>query len=79
MKSPIVVKFDEAITEVVRVPKSAIRAAPGLFDGKAPFFLGVCEYQGRELILLNVKSIIGSDEEIDAPTPSAVLTPEELT
>lgn len=56
----------DAVTEVVRVPKSAIRPAPGLFDRhQAPYFLGVCQYRGRTLLLLNVKNVLASDESID--------------
>lgn len=56
----------DAVTEVVRVPRNAIRVAPGLFDDhQAPYFLGVCHYKNRTLLLLNVKSVVASDESID--------------
>jgi purine-binding chemotaxis protein CheW len=56
----------DAVTEVVRVTRSAIRVAPGLFDDhQAPYFLGVCHYKNRTLLLLNVKSVVASDESID--------------
>lgn len=56
----------DTVTEVVRAPKSAIRRAPGLFDKhQAPYFLGVCQYRGRTLLLLNVKNVLASDESID--------------
>lgn len=67
--------FVDRVTEVIRVPQSSIRPAPGLLESdRAPFFLGVCRYEGRELILLNVKNIIGSEADIVAPTPSDVLS-----
>ena len=56
----------DAVTEVVRVPRNAIRVAPGLFDDhQAPYFLGVCHYKNRTLLLLNVKSVVATDESID--------------
>lgn len=62
------------VTEVVRVAESTIRAAPGLLDAdRAPYFLGVCEYRGRTLVLLNVKKIIASDEPIDVPSATEVM------
>ena len=62
----------DGVTEVVRVPRSEIRTAPGLLDtAHAPYFLGVVQYRGRTLILLNVKNIITSDDVINAPTVDA--------
>ena len=56
----------DEVTEVVRVPRTQIRPAPGLLaDEQAPFFMGVCHYRGRVLILLNVRSVVESEEEID--------------
>ena len=56
----------DGVTEVVRVPRSSIRPAPGLLElDRAPYFLGVCHHRGRTLILLNVRNIIASDEAID--------------
>ena len=58
----------DAVTEVVRLPKSAIRSAPELLNAQqAPFFLGVCHYKGRTLILLNIKSVVASDAPIALP------------
>jgi purine-binding chemotaxis protein CheW len=58
----------DGVTEVVRVPRSSIRQAPGLLDGeRAPYFLGVVGYRGRTLILLNVKNIVDSEESISLP------------
>jgi purine-binding chemotaxis protein CheW len=64
----------DAVTEVVRVPRSAIRPAPGLLDAhQAPYFLGVCHFRGRTLLLLNVKNIIASDEAIDVAAAAQFL------
>lgn len=58
----------DAVTEVVRVPKSAIQQAPELLDRRsAPYFLGVCHHKGRTLILLNVKNVVASDDPIVMP------------
>jgi purine-binding chemotaxis protein CheW len=55
----------DQVTDVVRAPKNSIQPAPGLLDAtQAPFFMGICSYQGRELILLNVKAVIGTDAEV---------------
>lgn len=63
----------DGMTEVVRVPRGEIRAAPGLLgEDRAPYFLGVVQYRGRTLILLNVKNIVGSDEAIGAPTAAEI-------
>ncbi len=65
------------VTEVVRVPRSTISPAPGLLEsGRAPYFLGVCHHRDRLLILLNVKSVIMSDEPIQAPTGDELLRGE---
>jgi purine-binding chemotaxis protein CheW len=67
----------DAVTEVVRVPRSSIRPAPGLLEAsQAPYFLGVCHFRGRTLVLLNVKNIIASDEAIDVSGATAVLHEE---
>jgi len=58
----------DGVTEVVRVPKSAIRPAPGLLDPQsAPYFLGVCHHKARTLVLLNVKNVVASQESISPP------------
>ncbi len=60
---------DEA-TDILRIPRSAIREAPHILSGdKAPYFLGVCNFKGRLLTLLNVKKIVSSGaspEELSA-------------
>ncbi|MBC7792221.1 MAG: chemotaxis protein CheW [Clostridia bacterium] len=64
----------DGVTEVVRVPRSEIRSAPGLLTSdKAPYFLGVVQYRGRTLILLNVKSIISSDASIGVPSSAEIV------
>ena len=64
----------DEVTDVVRVRRDVIRPAPGLLGGdRAPFFLGVCHYQGRTLILLNVRQIVVSDEEIELPTAANLI------
>ncbi len=64
----------DAVTEVVRVPKSSIRPAPGFLDAdRAPYFMGVCHHKQRILILLNVRNVVESDEEINVMTPNQVM------
>jgi len=56
----------DSVTDVVRLPRKSIRPAPGLLaSDRAPYFMGVCHYRERILILLNVKSIVQSEEEIE--------------
>ena len=67
----------DGVTEVVRVPRSDIRPAPELFtEVQAPFFMGICEYRGRTLVLLNVKNVVASEDEIVLPDTSVVLGAE---
>ena len=67
----------DAVTEVVRLPRTLIRPAPGLLDQeKAPYFMGVCNYRERLLILLNVRSIVESDDDIDLLSPEALMADE---
>ena len=59
----------DSVTDVVRLPRGSIRPAPGLLtSGRAPYFMGVCHYRGRILILLNVKTIVQSEEDIEPLT-----------
>lgn len=63
----------DSVTEVVRVPRNQIRPAPEFFaDGQAPFFMGVCHFKGRTLVLLNVKNIISTDDAIVLPELSVL-------
>jgi purine-binding chemotaxis protein CheW len=63
----------DRVTEVIRIPRHAIRPAPELLGaGRAPFFSGVCRFEDRDLILLNVRNIIASDEEIEPPSAEAL-------
>lgn len=67
----------DGVTEVVRVPRSDIRPAPELFtEVQAPFFMGICEYRGRTLVLLNVKNVVASEDEIVLPDTSVILGAE---
>lgn len=69
----------DRVTEVVRVPKGSIQPAPGILEGeRAPFFMGVCAYQSRQLILLNVKNVIASDEVVTPESPDSILEPSGL-
>ena len=64
----------DAVTEVVRVPKSSIRPAPGFLDAdRAPYFMGVCHHKQRILILLNVRNVVESDEDINVMTPGQIM------
>jgi len=61
----------DAVTEVVRAPRSSIRRASGVFDAAAaPYFLGVCHHKNRTLLLLDVKAVVSTDERIDIPVTS---------
>ena len=64
----------DAVTEVVRVPKTSIRPAPGFLDAdRAPYFMGVCHHKQRILILLNVRNVVESDEDINVMSPQQVM------
>jgi purine-binding chemotaxis protein CheW len=64
----------DAVTEVARVPRNNIRPAPEVFsDETAPYFLGVCEHKGRTLLLLNLKAVLGTDEQIDVGAVTELL------
>ncbi len=55
----------DAVTEVARVPMSSVMPAPDwLGETQAPYFSGICHYRGRNLILLNIKNVIGSQGPI---------------
>lgn len=64
----------DGVTEVVRVPRNEIRPAPELFsEVQAPFFMGICEYRGRTLVLLNVRNVVASEDEIVLPDTSLLV------
>ncbi len=66
----------DQVTDVVRVPRHSIQPAPGMLEGEqAPFFMGVCEFGHRQLILLNVKNVIASEEEVLLESPDQILGP----
>ncbi|MBI5548152.1 MAG: chemotaxis protein CheW [Deltaproteobacteria bacterium] len=55
----------DAVTEVLRIPRSAIRRAPAMLTRSGPrFFLGVCGPPERLKLLLNVKALLESDEAV---------------
>lgn len=55
----------DAVTEVARVPVSSVMSAPDwLGDTQAPYFSGICQYKGRNLILLNIKNVVSSEGPI---------------
>ena len=70
----------DSVTDVVRLSRSTIRPAPGLLaSGRAPYFMGVCHYRGRILILLNVKSIVQSEKDIEPITGDDIVDVGEQT
>jgi len=63
----------DSVNEVVRVPRGEIRAARGILEGQqAPYFMGVVHRDDRMLILLNMRAIVGSDEEITPPSSEEI-------
>jgi len=64
----------DAVTEVVRIPRTSIRPAPGFLDAeRAPYFMGVCYHKERILILLNVRNVVESEQRIDLMTPAEIM------
>jgi purine-binding chemotaxis protein CheW len=60
----------DAVTEVLRIPRSALKSTPALLARSGPrFFLGVCGPQERLKLLLNIKALLESQEKV----PSADL------
>jgi len=53
----------DQVTEVLRIPRSAVRRAPGLI-GSANFFLGVCGPPDRLKLLLNLKALLESPAKV---------------
>jgi purine-binding chemotaxis protein CheW len=58
----------DAVTEVIRIPRSAIQRAPELVAPMERFFLGVCGPPDRIKLLLNVKALL---EPVEAPGAEA--------
>ena len=55
----------DAVTEVLRIPRSAIRRAPAMLSRGGPrFFLGVCGPPEALKLLLNVKALLESGEQV---------------
>ncbi|HEY3447145.1 MAG TPA: chemotaxis protein CheW [Myxococcales bacterium] len=56
----------DAVTEVLRIPRSAIRRTPRmlLVSGGPRFFLGVCGPADRLKLLLNVKALLESGDSV---------------
>ena len=55
----------DAVTEVARVPKSSVMPSPEwLGETQAPYFSGICQYRGRNLILLNINNVVGTEGPI---------------
>lgn len=49
----------DEVLEVVRVPRSLIKPSPQLFGDRQPgLFVGVCEFQGRLLLLVDLKKVL---------------------
>lgn len=49
----------DEVLEVVRIPRDLIKPSPEISQGREPgIFLGVCEYQGRLLLLVDLKKIL---------------------
>ncbi len=60
----------DSVVEVVRVDRQAIKPSPELTvgTGEQPFFLGICKQDHRLLMLLNIKRLVLSRDQV---------TPEE--
>jgi len=57
----------DQVTEVIRIPRSAIKRTPTLLSTQgACFFLGVCGPADRLKLLLNVKALLDSSEAVPA-------------
>jgi purine-binding chemotaxis protein CheW len=49
----------DEVLEVVRIPRGVIKPSPQLLVDREPgMFLGVCEYQGRLLLLVDLKKVL---------------------
>lgn len=58
----------DAVTEVLRIPRSAIKRAPALLSRGGPrFFLGVCGPDEHLKLLLNLKALLESPGAVPGP------------
>ena len=49
----------DEVLEVVRIPRDLIKPSPEISQGREPgVFLGVCEHQGRLLLLVDLKKVL---------------------
>jgi purine-binding chemotaxis protein CheW len=49
----------DEVLEVVRIPRDQIKPSPEISQGREPgIFLGVCEHQGRLLLLVDLKKVL---------------------
>lgn len=49
----------DEVLEVVRIPRDMIKPSPEISQGREPgIFLGVCEHQGRLLLLVDLKKVL---------------------
>lgn len=49
----------DEVLEVVRLPRDMIKPSPEISQGREPgIFLGVCEHQGRLLLLVDLKKVL---------------------
>lgn len=57
----------DRVVEVVRVERQVIKPSPNITsesDGQAPFFLGVCPWKDRLLMLLNIKRLVLTRDQV---------------
>ncbi len=59
--------FVDEISEIAVFSRDDIQPAPYYMSGPdTEFFPGVCRYKGKLLLLINLKKILSSDQNIDA-------------
>jgi purine-binding chemotaxis protein CheW len=55
----------DGVSEVIRVPKSEIRPAPAMAVGdESRYFSGVCQHNGRIIMIIDLDAILSSSERI---------------
>jgi purine-binding chemotaxis protein CheW len=58
-KQPKYIIVADEVLEVVRIPRDQIKPSPEISQGREPgIFLGVCEHQGRLLLLVDLKKVL---------------------